>query len=191
MLNSLIGIVASSGGAAAAAPAYESIASATGTGSVSVTFSSIPSTYTALQIRAIVRDTATATGTDYLHVRFNGDTGANYARHNINGTGAAVSASGSASASFIRINGTVLTGSLSGLGVGAFLIDIHDYASTTRNKTLRSFSGASLNDTVGENISLTSGLWINTNAVTSITITSGYTGFSTDSQFALYGIKGA
>lgn len=190
MLTSLIGIIASSGGSAAA-PSFESIATINGNGSASVTFSSIPSTYTSLQIRAIVRDTATATGTDYLHVRFNSDTGSNYARHHLLGTGATVSATGSASASFIRIEGTVLTGSLSGSGVGAFLIDLHDYASTTRNKTLRSFSGASLNDTVGEKIALTSGLWMNTNAITSITLTAGYTGFSTASSFALYGIKGA
>jgi len=51
-------------GAAAAAASYESIASVTPSGSSSsVTFSSIPSTYTSLQLRVNARGTANG-GTD-------------------------------------------------------------------------------------------------------------------------------
>jgi len=56
---------------------YESIASASGTGSSgTITFSSIPSTYTHLQIRGIGRNSYPST---QVNVRFNSDTGSNYA----------------------------------------------------------------------------------------------------------------
>ena len=69
MLPSLIGVIASSGGAAAAGTAYESIATVTvgAGGSSSVTFSSIPSTYQHLQIRYI---NTTSTAYQNLVIRF-------------------------------------------------------------------------------------------------------------------------
>jgi hypothetical protein len=69
------------------------------------------------------------------------------------------------------------------------LIDILDYASTTKNKTLRGFTGADLNGSGNSNI--VSGLWINTAAITSIQIIAEATAFKAGSTFALYGIKEA
>ena len=66
---------------------FESIATATGTGSNStLTFSSIPQTYKHLQIRVMSRGNA-ATDQDNLLIRFNGDTGSNYNSHYVFGTG--------------------------------------------------------------------------------------------------------
>jgi hypothetical protein len=171
------------------ATAFESIASATGTGSSGViTFSSIPSTYQHLQLRWIARDTnATSGGIDLL-VRINGDTGSNYAEHFLRGDGSAAAASGLSSRSFFLLDGgSVGNGASSGI-VAAGILDLHDYASTTKNKTVRSFQG---NDRNGDGaIYLKSALWMSTSAVTQISI-SAFSNFGTTTQFALYGIKGA
>ena len=175
--------------AAAAAGAYESIATGVGTGSnATITFSSIPSTYTSLQIRCLVRDTSTGTGAYRLDVNLNGDTATNYAYHILSGNGASVTASGVASAAFMS-QGTVKVRDGEAAGImGIGIIDIHDYASTTRNKTVRSFTGYDANGS--GYVGLQSGLWMSTSAVTSITL-SASTFFTSATVFALYGIKGA
>ena len=190
MLNSLVGIIASSGGAAAGT-AYESIASATGTGSSdTITFSSIPSTYTSLQIRFIGRTTASDVPAN-LHIRLNGDTGSNYAQHQLSGDGTTVTASGLATQTRIR-GGAISTAAETAGIMGVNIIDIHDYASTTRNKTIRIFSGVDKNG-AGGFVELGSGLWASTSAVNSVSLFTTVTGgsWSTNSTFALYGIKGA
>ena len=160
-----------------------------GTGSSStITFSSIPSTYTSLQIRGIVRtDSGTGIGAS---VRLNGDTGANYASHQLYGDGTTAAVGGAASATSITNGGGLGFGSTTAANiVGAFILDIHDYASTTRNKTTRVFTGRDDNSTGF--IRVGSGLWMNTAAVTSISlVTSNGSNFTTQTTFALYGMKG-
>jgi len=171
------------GAAAGASTAFESIATLNGTGSATTfTFSSIPSTYTHLQLR--YRSTGGYAG---LTITFNSDTGANYANHQLNGTGSAASASGAASINGLtdaRYSG--YAANTCSVGVG----DILDYASTSKYKTYRELFGYDGNG-VG-NIVLYSGLWRNTAAITSITITNvSGNPQTTASQFALYGIKAA
>jgi len=91
MLPSLIGVIASSGGAAAAAGDFESIATVTvGSGGASYAeFTSIPSTYTHLQIRTMARGTRADVG-DGLILQFNGDTASNYSSHYLYANGASV-----------------------------------------------------------------------------------------------------
>jgi hypothetical protein len=171
---------------------YESIASATGTGSsTTITFSSIPSTYKHLQIRGIgKRLVSTASGGVTVKVTFNSDSGSNYSKHALIGTGSSVAATGSASQTAINIDAAISSSNASYTNIiGVTLIDILDYSNTTKNKTLRAVSGTELNNTNGE-IYLTSGLWMNTNAITSITLTSETNNFSSISTYALYGIKG-
>lgn len=171
--------------------AYESIATQTLTGnSTSVTFSSIPSTYQHLQIRAITR-TADVTTDSSAFLQVNGDTGANYASHNLRGTGTSALAGGSASGTAVQIASFYPGASYSANIYGVTIIDLHDYKSTTKNKTFRIFNGVDNNagDT-SSRIYLVSGLWMNTNAVTSITIT-GNNAFASGCVFSLYGIKGA
>lgn len=169
-----------------ASGAFESIATATGTGSSgTITFSSIPSTYQSLQIRAIV---FSATNNSSVRLRFNGDSGNNYSSHQLTGTGSSGYATGAAS-----ISGPIVIGPWTGTITNMPLVgivDIHDYNSTTRNKTVRAISGVNDNST-SEEISLTSGAWLNTNAVTSISLVSTSGNWATTTQFALYGIKGA
>lgn len=176
--------------AAAAGTAYESIASAVGTGSSSsITFSSIPSTFKHLQIRGIARTSDTTSNTPrYVNIQFNSDTGSNYGWHGLNSGGTAGTAE--AALSFPTTSGTQkgLSQSTSTSKMGVFIIDIQDYASTTRNKTVRTFSGVDFSGS-GQ-VCLYSSLWMNTSAISSITLTSNTGSYSTNTSFALYGIKG-
>lgn len=189
----IIGIMASANWSSANASSFESIASATGTGSnTSITFSSIPSTYTSLQIRVLARNTNGSTDASISQFTLNGDTtAANYAWHELRGDGTTASASGASGA--IPYYGMVVrNGATAGI-MGVSVIDIHNYASTSQNKTVRSFSG---NDRNGAGIvGLWSGLYISTSAVSSLTLYAGTTAttttyFTTDTVIALYGIKG-
>jgi hypothetical protein len=174
---------------------YESIASATGTGSNStITFSSFPSTYTALQLRLMVKSTDTSTPVTQMRIRFNSDTGSNYSYHRLITDGSSVSAYGAASQSAVIIDGVAITSisPINSSNFSASIIDIQDYASTTKNKTIRAFSGSDRNgvqvDTV---IALNSSVWLNTNAITSIDVLINGGNFASNSVVALYGIKGA
>lgn len=180
----ILGIVAS--GADIAGGAFESIASATGTGSSgTITFSSIPSTYQHLQIRAIMRNTLSASDASFGQMQVNGDTtSANYAWHELYANGSTVSASGSASG--LPYYGTIVRNLATSGIVGVTIIDIHDYASTSKYKTIRVLSGDDRNGS--GDIVMWSGLWENTNAITSLDFTTGGN-FTTATQFALYGIK--
>jgi len=169
---------------------FESIATATGTGSSgTITFSSIPATYQHLQIRAIMRNTLSASDASFGQMRVNGDTTtSNYAWHELYGNGTSVSASGADSG--LPYYGTVVRNTATSGIIGMTVIDIYDYASTSKYKTIRVFSG---NDRNGSgDIVLWSGLWENTNAITQLEFLAGGTSsFTTATKFALYGIKGA
>lgn len=170
-------------GAAGGGAAFESIASASGTGSsATITFSSIPATYQHLQIRGIARTIGSFNERD-IFIQLNTSTTDRY--HYLAGDGASAYAGSSTNA-----NGTyclVATGANASANImGAVIIDIHDYASTTKNKTVRAFGG---NDRNGAGtIMLHSGFKASTSAVTSITLTAPDS-FATTTTFALYGIK--
>jgi hypothetical protein len=179
----ILGIVASS--ILKVTSSYESIASITPSGVSTITFSSIPSTYVSLQVRAIAkRDSASTSGSSNLQL--NSDTGSNYTRHFLRGSGSAATAGGSTSQTSIEcFEHTGNDASVANM-MGVLICDIQDYASTTKYKTVRTISG---NDQNGAgNIYLTSGLWLSTSAVTSITFFSSTNYLNT--TFALYGIKG-
>jgi len=159
-----------------------------GTGSSgTITFSSIPSTYKHLQIRVLCRSSSTGRN---IQVRFNSDTGANYAQHNLRGNGSTAAATGTASTTEIEA-GWIATSADATNVMGVSIIDIHDYASTTKNKTLRAISGLDNNGaTTNERIYLYSGLWMNTAAINSISLISNSGNWTTASSFALYGMVG-
>ena len=71
---------------------FESIATVSGNGSSSsFTFSSIPATYSHLQIRLISRGTR-AFASEQLYIRLNGDAASNYAYHYVYGDGSGAAA---------------------------------------------------------------------------------------------------
>jgi len=184
----ILGILASS--TRVAAGDFESIATTTvgAGGSSSITFSSIPSTYTHLQIRVINRISQSVSENGII-VRVNSDTGSNYAFHGFTGNGSSAGAFGYASQT--KIEGPDAPGASATASIfGAQIIDILDYANTNKYKTVRILTGDDLNGSGG--IRLISGLWMNTNAITSLEFTvNGGSNFVQYSHFALYGIKSA
>jgi hypothetical protein len=180
--------------AAANSGSYESIATVTvGSGGTSnVEFTSIPGTYAHLQLRYIAQSSSGGSA-DIMNVQmqFNSDTAANYKRHYLLGTGAAVSAGADTGRSNIVI-GTAPTNDYTNC-FNAGVVDILDYANTNKNKTVRTLDGNDQNS--GDTLSrmwFESALWVSTSAITSIKITmeSSRT-IRQYSSFALYGIKGA
>lgn len=180
----ILGVTASSYGEYTS---FESIATVTSSGSSStLTFSSISSAYTHLQIRCLYQ---IATGgnedTDFV-IRFNSDTGSNYTKHQLYGDGSSVAATGTANTTSIP-GGVSYNSSANAFNVA--IIDILDYGNTNKYKTVRVLTGRE-NNTNGS-VFFRSGVWRNTNAVTTIDLVSSANNFNNYTQFALYGIKGA
>lgn len=170
---------------------YESIATVTVSsgGAANVEFSSIPSTYTHLQIRGIWRSNR-ANAQDPIMARFNSDAStSNYTQHALYGNGtAAVGANNLGEPGILQYSGA---GNNAGTGVfGSYVIDIIDYANTSKYKTLRSVGGY---DNNGDGfIAINGGAWLSTSAINTIRLYPfGGTLLQQYSTFALYGIKGA
>ena len=159
---------------------YEPIATTTlGSASSSITFSSIPATYTDLRVVQVLTGTTNA----YTKLRFNGDTGTNYSSTNIRGDGSTASSQRETSDDGIRINGNYPVTSIPSLNT----VDVFSYAGSTNKTVLNSAS----NDRNGAGgLNRTVGLWRNTAAITSITIYE-FTGdtFAAGTTATLYGIK--
>jgi hypothetical protein len=189
-MSPILGIVSSS--KRGASSSYESIATITTAGSeTSLTFSSIPSTYKHLQIRYFAKSARTGglPGSENINLQFNGDTGANYAFHFLRCDGSGVFGGGTTSTTAININNAVIaSGSSNTLTFAPGIIDIHDYSSTTVNKTVRAIAGWDFNNP--GRLALCSGFRNSTGAITSINIQIDGNTFSASSIFSLYGIMG-
>ena len=162
---------------------FDSIATFTPTGTNTVTFSSIPQTYKNLQLRMSVIGSAAFSS---LQVRVNG-VSTNYTVHYLSGNGSAVSAGALTATSRLAILDLGTQGSSTEPTVG--ILDIIDYANTSKNKTAKLFGGIDKNGT-GE-IMLQSGLYPSTSAISSIEVFMvGGQNYVSGTSIALYGIKG-
>ena len=155
----------------------------------SVTFSNIPQTYAHLQIRWIARSSVTGGNAADVTMRFNGDTASNYAGHQINGDGATASAStlgGTPPVSYLYPS-YITSNSATANSYGTAIVDILDYTSISKYKTMKSLNG---HDNNGNGFILfRSGLWMSTSALSSIILEVGAYSFMANSSFALYGVK--
>ena len=157
---------------------YEPIATQSGNGSAStITFSSIPATYTDLVLVANIFSTANANEV----VRINGDSGNNYSITSLLGNGTSATSTRASNNNAITFQGNVYSTST----VSAFTtFHFMNYANTTTYKTVIARSGQS---NLGTEAHVN--LWRSTAAISSIVI-SGAT-FTTDAKFTLYGIRSA
>lgn len=148
-------------------------------------FSGIPNTYQNLQLRVQVKSTHT-TNPDLL-VRINGGSTAIYSRHGYRGNGSATTAYASSSLTYgiCTTNFAIQSSVASKYGVA--LIEILDYAETTKNTMLRIFYGSEAG-TFGET-GISSVMWANTAAVTSISLYPEANSFAEYSNASLYGMK--
>ena len=168
---------------------FDSIATTTLTSTTaSITFSSIPATYTHLQIRGINK-TSAGTGNEWIAFGVNGSSPNLLSQHVVYGDGATASGengtSSTAQSSWFALGSANDTASAFGVSI----MDIFDYANTNKNKTFRTIMGWNKNGSgyVGQS----SNLWNSTSAITSITILPRTNSFVQHTSFALYGIKGA
>jgi hypothetical protein len=191
----ILGIMASqiSGHLWAPEGAYDALATVTLSASASsISFVGIPSGYKHLQLRGIAQTNRGTYGIDEANLRFNSDTGANYAFHLLYGDGSSATATATSGASVIQV-GSGNLGTTTGSNWGTIIVDILDYTNTNKYTTVRTLGGADCNGTVGGiggRVGFSSGLWTNTAAVTSMLLVPvNGSNFSQYSQFALYGVK--
>ena len=160
---------------------FESIQTITaGSAVASIEFTSIPQTYTHLQIRGIAKSTAT----DDTFMQVNSDTAANYSWHMLRGSGGAASSYAVANANKMWTGYGMDNASI----FRSSIIDILDYANTNKFKTFRSSSGMDTNTSTGW-VEFVSGNWRSTSAITSIKLFPNSGNYAQYSSFALYGVK--
>lgn len=159
--------------------AYDALATVTLASSASnLTFTGIPSTYKHLQIRLTANSDA-----GNQQIRFNSDSSSNYSFHYLTGQGSVAQGGSSAND----------TGGYMGYSVGSSypfstVVDILDYANTSKYKTIRCLGGQDYNGTASY-IMFTSSSWRNTSAVNSIYLYNPSGNYAANSTFALYGVK--
>lgn len=188
----IFGVTASSNMTTKLTDFYQIATTTVGSGGVaSITFSSIPQTFTHLQIRASAQSNDTAAsgfGNNRLNGFFNADeTATNYYSHYLIANGSAAVADNEQVAKWA---GDCTRNSSAGWGT--FVIDILDYTNTNKFTTTRCLTGWSNNDSTDGygSIRIVSGLWRNTAAVTSIKIApEAAVNFKQYSIFSLYGVK--
>lgn len=159
------------------AATFTPIASITlGATTASVTFSSIPQTYTDL---ILVSQTRLTTNTRAMQMTFNSDSGTNYSVTRVYGNGSTVTSDRFSTQPFID------SAFISTSNWNISRHNIQNYSNSTTNKTVLGRWDDSAAFTV-----LQCGLWRNTNAITSISLSVTDT-FIVGSTFNLYGILGA
>jgi hypothetical protein len=142
-----------------------------GSAQATVTFSSIPTTFTDLIL--VIRATTISAN---FNMRFNGDTGTNYSYTSLWGDG-------SSAASYRSSNNTVIGLTYTSSGAPMSRIQIQDYSNATTYKSVLIRQDDSANAA-----GAVAALWRSTAAINSIAIVSGGT-IPSGSTFKLYGIQ--
>jgi len=166
------------------ASTYEKIATTTlGSASATVTFSSIPATYTDLMLIAKTSQDGSAAAT--LYVRFNSDTNQNYSFTRIFGDGSTAYSGREYNAT---AGGVAIIGNQTIDSAGTSIVNILNYANSTTYKTCISRGS----DVASTYVSAYCTLWRSTSAITNIDLkfgsTGGFVNARSGSTFTLYGI---
>ena len=150
------------------------------TNAASVTFSSIPSTYTDLIL--VTNATAQTSTTDQL-IRFNSDSATNYSATILHGSGSSGASGRVNNQTGIFIN---YYGNMPTVFVQNTITHIMNYSNATTYKTVLSRSNNASN-----NVDAIAALWRSTAAITSIVVFGNGQNYGVGSTFSLYGIKAA
>ncbi len=163
------------------ASTYEPIATSTVSGgsTASITFSSIPSTYTDL----VLIFNGSMTGGSNGALQFNGDTATNYSNTGIYGSSTTAGSFRSSNVGVLIVNFAGTTGDQN---VSSMML--MNYSNTTTYKSLIYRNSNTLNASVAG-----VGMWRSTSAINSISFvqTVGASYFTAGSTLTLYGIKAA
>jgi hypothetical protein len=155
----------------------------------SVTFSSIPSTYTDLVLRGSTRTGDTGTYLNYVSFTFNGNTSSLYTATRLIGNSSTATSDRDTSTTSFDMNGLSPTALTTSNTFSSFELYIPSYTAS-QNKPLGAFGVAENNSSTADQsrIQADAGLFRSTTAISSITLTSGVN-FVSGSSFYLYGIK--
>jgi hypothetical protein len=137
----------------------------------------------------VTRGTNASNAYESVDLRFNNDSGNNYAWHALSGFASGVISENQTSQN--RINLALSAGAK--LATNIFVpavVDILDPFETTKNTTTRALSGGDRPTDGEQRVTLGSGAWFNTSAVTSILLAPRHAlSWASGSRFSLYGIK--
>jgi hypothetical protein len=163
------------------AKTYEPIATTTlGSANTTITFSSIPATYTDL---ILVMNTKASTGTPSIAMRFNGDNGTNYSFTALVGNGS--TASSNRATSTVNNWVSAMLNGVSSTNFNSGTIQIMNYSNTTTYKTAISrWAGADYE------VDAICNLWRSTAAINQVSLIA-QSNLVAGSTFTLYGIKAA
>ena len=156
----------------------------------SVTFSSIPATYTDLVVRASTRDSQTS-GVIYqsIRVEFNADASSIYSVTILSGNGSATASSRLSALSYTIDNAGTNSDSATANTFSNTEMYFPNYLSTT-SKPYSEF-GVGENNATFAGIATTADLYRNTSAIASLKLSTNGGSFLTNSSFYLYGISNA
>lgn len=166
----------------AAGSTYTPIATSTlGSTATSYTFSSIPSTWTDL---VVIVQAGVTSGDSNFQLTFNSDSSNSYSRTYLSGDGSSATSGRAANVAYIRANdqGYLHVGQSTML-----IINVQNYSNSTTYKTTLSRSANGSDNGTAAVV----GLWRNTSAITSLTLTIDASTFTAGSIFTLYGIAAA
>jgi hypothetical protein len=155
------------------------------TSTSTVTFSSIPATYTDLVLVVSGRSTAPGAIQDGLAIRVNSDTGSNYSATYLRGDGTSALSGRNTNDTYYRLAANAMNGAGAAAGTfSATVVQFLDYSNNTTFKTLISRAGVA-----GGGTDAVVALWRNTSVINSVSCI-GYAGnLDTGSTFKLYGIE--
>lgn len=152
-------------------------------GASTVTFSSIPQTYTDLVVKYSARSTAIYAAVD-VYINFNDVAlGPQYRGNLVYGTGTSAGAASSTSSTWA---GFISAGGSTASTFGNNEITIPSYASSTYKSVM--VDGVSENNATEAYQEIVSNSWLNTSAINSLTLTPAYNSFAQHSTFTLYGV---
>jgi len=167
------------------AATYTPIASVTlSATTASITFSSIPQTYTDLVLIVFAKSTGTYANFIY---RVNSDSGSNYSQTRVSGNGTTATSGRVSNATYFN---PVQVAGISDTGFGLYTTHFMNYSNTTTNKTFLHRTSIQ-NANAGDGVELLSGLWRNTAAISTIFLDPDGGDFASGTTANLYGILGA
>jgi len=154
----------------------------------SVTFSSIPGTYTDLVLRMSARKSSAVGGID-LGIQFNSDTATNYSRTRVDVNSTTITSDRTSAATSIVVTRGIQSFNSTVPTYNNLEIYLSSYTTST-NKSLSVVNVSEFNSASWA-AGLTAGLYSTSSAVTSITLLGNVGGgsFGSGSSFFLYGIK--
>lgn len=161
---------------------YDKIATNTlGSAASSVTFSSIPATYTDLVLVINAKGSASS----YPTIRLNGDTGSNYSDTELNGNGTAAASGRNSNTSVMYFTRSAVW-TTSDFSFNA-IANFQNYSNATTYKTVLSRANAA-----GSSVDAVVSLWRATPAAINQIVVSATSGtMEIGSTFTIYGIKAA